>query len=163
MCGCIDNYPQKRIKDINRPIGKKSGFPFIGILRNGKEVMKVKCLILKVKRFWKKVRAINPLSPTLWTDCRAVVASECGMIGGGLLTGLITVVVVLIVLGTAIPVLWPLAANTTDNITAMTGTDAGTTTIQAFWPVILLVVGMGLAVGLIMFGLRKFGLFSDND
>ena len=79
-----------------------------------------------------------------------------------LLVGIIGVVVVLLVIGTVFPVLWPMVTGSvTANITAMTGTDAGTTTIQAFWPVILLVVGMGLAVGLIMFGLKKFGLFGS--
>lgn len=79
-----------------------------------------------------------------------------------LLSGLLGVVVVLVVLGTAVPVLWPLAANTTA-IDAMTGTDVGTTTIQSFWPVILLVVGLGLAVGLIVFGMRKFGLWGGGN
>ena len=80
----------------------------------------------------------------------------------GLLASLIIVVVVLIVLGTAIPVLWPLASATSVGIGNMTGTDAGTTTIQAFWPVILLVVGMGIAVGLIFYGLHKFGLIGKG-
>ena len=78
-----------------------------------------------------------------------------------MLSGLIGVVVVLVVLGAAIPVLWPIAANTTA-IDAMTGTDVGTTTIQSFWPVILLVVGLGLAVGLIVFGMKKFGLWGGG-
>lgn len=78
-----------------------------------------------------------------------------------LLKGLLGTVVVLVVLGAAVPVLWPLASNTTA-IDAMTGTDAGTTTIQSFWPVVLLVVGIGLAVGLIVYGMRKFGLWGGK-
>ena len=81
----------------------------------------------------------------------------------GLLISLIGIIVVLLVLGSAVPVLWPMAAATADNISAMTGTDAGTTTIQAFWPVILLVVGLGMAVGLIVFALRKFGLLGGGN
>lgn len=77
---------------------------------------------------------------------------------GILIGGLVSVVVALIALGTVIPILWPLAAGTTDNISAMAGTDAGTTTIQAFWPVVLLLVGLGLAVGLIVYALRKFNI-----
>jgi len=89
--------------------------------------------------------------------------SERGELGGGLLAGLIGIVVILIVLGTTIPVLWPLATATTTNITAMSGTDAGTETIQAFWPIIILVVGLGLAVGLIAYALKKFNLGGMGD
>lgn len=79
-----------------------------------------------------------------------------------LLTGLILTVVVLIVLGTAIPALWPTAANTTNSINAMAGTDSGTAMIKAFWPIALLVIGLGLAVGVIIYGLNKFGLFGGE-
>ena len=80
----------------------------------------------------------------------------------GLLIGLITVAVVLIVIATAFPIIWPMVITAGDNITAMTGTDAGTTTVQGFWPLILLVVGIGIAIGLIMFGLKKFGIMSKG-
>lgn len=79
-----------------------------------------------------------------------------------ILYAVIGVTVVLLVLGSAVPVLWPLAAGSADNISAMTGTDVGTTTIQSFWPVILLVVGIGLAVGLIVYGLKQFGLMGGK-
>lgn len=65
----------------------------------------------------------------------------------------------LVILGTVVPVVWPLIAGTDTDIQAMTGTDAGTTTIQAFWPILLVVCGLGIAAGIIYFGLRKFGLF----
>lgn len=81
----------------------------------------------------------------------------------GILVALIGVAVVLIVLGTAIPVLWPLAANSSVAIAAMEGTDAGTTTIQGFWPIILLVVGLGIAVGLIVYALKRFGLLGGGS
>jgi len=81
-----------------------------------------------------------------------------------LLVGLIGIVVVLLVIGTVYPILWPMVTGTvTENITAMTGTDAGTTTFEAFWPVVLLVVGIGLAVGLVVYGLRKFGLMGGSS
>lgn len=79
-----------------------------------------------------------------------------------ILYALIGVAVVLIVLGSAIPVLWPLAAGSADNISAMTGTDAGTTTIKAFWPIILLIIGLGIAIGLIIYGLKKFGMMGGG-
>lgn len=81
-------------------------------------------------------------------------------IGLTLVGSLIGAVVMIIVLARAIPVLWPLATSASGNITAMTGTDAGTTTIQAFWPVILLLIGLGMAVGLIVWALKKFGVLS---
>ena len=89
------------------------------------------------------------------TTVLAKIASQAGFGGMGILGSLLGVVVVLVVMTQAIPVLWPLAANSTA-IDAMTGTDAGTTTVQAFWPIILLLVGLGLAIGLIMFALKKF-------
>ena len=80
----------------------------------------------------------------------------------GILIGLITVSVVLIVIATAFPIVWPMVASAGGNITAMTGTDAGTTTVQGFWPLIMLVVGIGIAIGLIMYGLKKFQLMSGK-
>lgn len=81
----------------------------------------------------------------------------------GLLAGLITVAVVLIVIATAFPIVWPMVISASSNITAMTETDAGTTTLQGFWPLILLVVGIGIAIGLIMYGLNKFGVLSQGS
>ena len=86
---------------------------------------------------------------------------EIGMaqlIGMSLLTGLIGIVVTIIILANAIPVLWPMATDASANVTAMTGTDEGTQIIVAFWPIALLVIGIGLAVGVVIFGLKKFGL-----
>lgn len=75
-----------------------------------------------------------------------------------LLGAIVTVVVVIIALSRAIPILWPMATEASGNITAMTGTDAGTTTIQAFWPLILLLVGLGIAIGLVIYALKKFNV-----
>ena len=80
----------------------------------------------------------------------------------GILIGLITVSVVLIVIATAFPIVWPMVVGAGGNITAMSGTDAGTTTLQGFWPLILLVVGIGIAIGLIMYGLKKFQIMSKG-
>ena len=80
----------------------------------------------------------------------------------GILIALITVSVVLIVIATAFPIIWPMVTSASGNISAMTGTDAGTTTLQGFWPLILLVVGIGIAIGLIMYGLKKFQIMSKG-
>lgn len=81
---------------------------------------------------------------------------EKGLAGMEILYALLGVMVILIVLGSAIPVLWPLIVSSGDNISSMTGTDSGTSLIQAFWPIILLLVGLGVAVALIIFAIKKF-------
>ena len=90
----------------------------------------------------------------------------------GILLALITVSVVLIVIATAFPIVWPMVTRAgygivgltsdSENITGMITTDAGTTTMQGFWPLILLVVGIGIAIGLIMYGLKKFQIMSKG-
>lgn len=73
-----------------------------------------------------------------------------------ILSALIGVMVVFLVLGLAIPQIWPLITETSGNITAMEGTDAGTEIIQAFWPIALTLVGLGLGVAIIFVGIKKF-------
>lgn len=89
-----------------------------------------------------------------------IAESERGasMAGMGILAGLISVVVVLIVLFYAIPIIWPVAVTASENMTSMSGTDEGTTIMKAFVPIILLVIGLGLAVALIVYAIRKFGI-----
>lgn len=89
------------------------------------------------------------------------MVGESGIVGMYLLTAVIGVVITVTVLAYAIPVLWPVATTASENITSMTGTDAGTSTLKAFWPIALLIVGLGMAVGVIYFGLRAFGIFGD--
>lgn len=72
------------------------------------------------------------------------------------LKGIISGVVGVVVLGTAIPVLWPLFAGSDTAIQAMTETDSGTTTIQAFWPILVLIGGIGLVVGVIYMVMKRF-------
>ena len=88
----------------------------------------------------------------------------------GILLGLITVSVVLIVIATAFPIVWPMVTTAGynivgdgANITGMTGTDAGTTTVVGFWPLILLVVGIGIAIGLVVYGLKEFQIMSGRE
>ena len=80
----------------------------------------------------------------------------------GILSALLTVSIVLIVIATAFPIVWPMVTDAGTNITSMTGTDAGTSTMVGFWPLIMLVVGIGIAIGLIMYGLKKFGVLSKG-
>lgn len=79
-----------------------------------------------------------------------------------LLIALVGTIAVLIVMGYAIPILWPLATTASANITAMSGTDAGTSTVKAFYPIVMVIVGLGMGVGIIIFGLKKLGLLSGG-
>ena len=79
-----------------------------------------------------------------------------------ILGAIITVAVTLIVVATAFPIVWPMVTASSANITAMTGTDAGTTTVQGFWPLILLMVGIGIAIGLIVYAIRQFKILKGG-
>ena len=85
-----------------------------------------------------------------------------GMKGMGILGALFAVCIVLIVIAYSFPVLWPMVTTAGENITGMSGTDAGTTTFQAFWPMVLLFVGLGVAIGLVIFAVKKFGLLTKS-
>lgn len=106
------------------------------------EIEKIRCRIKKFVPF--AVYAVT-----------VFLVGQTGAMGGGLLSALLGVVITLAILGAAIPVLWPIAANTTA-IDAMSGTDQGTAMIQTFWPIVLLVIGLGLVVGLVIYGMRRF-------
>lgn len=73
-----------------------------------------------------------------------------------ILYGLIAVMVVFVVLAYAIPAIWPLISESTGNITAMEGTDAGTNLIKSFWPVAIILAGLAIAIGFIIFIVKKF-------
>lgn len=89
-------------------------------------------------------------------------SNEVGaMIGMGIAVSVIGVVITIVILANVIPVLWPIATTASANVTSMTGTDVGTTTIVSFWPIALLVIGIGIAVGVIIYGLKAFGLIGD--
>ena len=119
-----------------------------------------------IKGFFIQVKLVKDAFKAAYKGAVLAIGSELGMasktmlIGGGLLTAVSGIVVTIIVLARAIPVLWPLATEASANITAMEGTDAGTTTIVAFWPVVLLIVGLGVAIGLIVYALKRFNILS---
>lgn len=68
------------------------------------------------------------------------------------------VMLAIIVLGVAIPVVWPTFVGTDTAIQAMTETDEATVLFQTFWPIALLIVGLSIAVGVVFYGLRKFNV-----
>lgn len=67
-------------------------------------------------------------------------------------------VIGIIVLAKLAVALWPTLAATGTDVAALTQTDAGTEMLQGIWPIVLVVVGVGLAAGAIFFVLRKFGV-----
>lgn len=71
---------------------------------------------------------------------------------------LLGVGIILLVAGTLLPVIWPLMVGTDTAVQALTETDSATTTLQTFWPVVLLVGGIGIAAGAIFFVLRRVGV-----
>jgi hypothetical protein len=73
-------------------------------------------------------------------------------------SGVVTLLVGILVIGTIIGALWATVAGTDTTIQALTGTDLGTTNLQTFWPIALMCVGIGLGVGAIMWALRKAGV-----
>lgn len=64
----------------------------------------------------------------------------------------------IIVLGALIPVLWPMMEATDTDIQALTQTGPITVFLQTMWPIVLLVIGIGVAAGLVFYSLKKFGV-----
>lgn len=69
---------------------------------------------------------------------------------------IVSVVILFCVLGALVPVLWPMFVGTDTDIQAMTETDDATVFLQTVWPIVLLVMGIGVGAGLIYYGVRKF-------
>lgn len=77
---------------------------------------------------------------------------------GGLIAGVIGGVIGVVVLAKVAIALWPTFVGTNTDVAALTQTDAGTETLQAIWPIVIVVVGIGIAAGAIFWALRKFGV-----
>lgn len=89
---------------------------------------------------------------------RFVNALVRGQRGSGIVKAVIGVMMVVVVLGAAIPALWPTFTGSADDIAALTQTDAGTTMLQTMWPIALVIIGIGIAAGIIFLALREFGI-----
>lgn len=63
--------------------------------------------------------------------------------------------VILLVVGNAFVSLWPSVTTVAGNVTAMSGTDAGTTTMKWAFPLALLVFGVVIGIALIMWALDQ--------
>ena len=67
------------------------------------------------------------------------------------------IVLAVVILGFTLPVLWPLLQDANTAIAGMSGGDE-TTILQAIFPVALIILAIGIAGGLIYWGLRQFGV-----
>lgn len=71
----------------------------------------------------------------------------------------VSVILLVVVLGAIIPALWPTMTATTDDIAALNATGSTATSfLQTIWPIVLLVIGIGVAAGLVFYALRRFGV-----
>lgn len=73
----------------------------------------------------------------------------------------ISVTIGIVVIGALVVALWPTITGTNTSIQALTQTDAGTTTMKAIWPIALIVIGVGIGAGLIIWAARHFGLMDQ--
>ena len=64
-------------------------------------------------------------------------------------------VVILLIAGYLFVNMWPSVTDVSTNVTAMTGTDTGTTIFQALWPVVVLVVAIVIVVALIFWSIKQ--------
>lgn len=82
-----------------------------------------------------------------------ILAGEAGSMS---VKGLVGGVIGLVIFGALIPVLFPLITASDTDIQALTGTDDGTVMLQTLWPILLIVCGVGIAVGVIYYALKRF-------
>ncbi len=75
-----------------------------------------------------------------------------------MVSGAVVLLIGIVLLAKLVVGLWPTLAETDTDIQALTSTDIGTTSLQTMWPIVLMVVGIGIAVGAIFMALRKSGI-----
>jgi len=78
--------------------------------------------------------------------------------GMGILYSFLGVVITVIVLANAIPILWPMMETASANITSMNTTTQGGNLFVSFWPIALLIIGIALAISVIVYALKQFGV-----
>jgi len=83
------------------------------------------------------------------------LTAQAGEFGVG---AVISVTVGVVVIGAVIVALWPTITGTNTSVQALTQTDAGTTTMKALWPIAIIVIGIGVAAGVVIWACEKFGL-----
>ena len=73
---------------------------------------------------------------------------------------LIGVLLVLVVVGALLPVLLPLLFDTVGDVASMnvTASPAAGAMLQTMWPIVIMVIIIGVAAGLIFFAIKRFGI-----
>lgn len=71
---------------------------------------------------------------------------------------IVYLILTVVVIGMLLPVIFPMMTDTDTDIQAMTGTDDATVFLQTTWPIVLLVIGVVIALGVIMWAVNKLGL-----
>ena len=70
---------------------------------------------------------------------------------------------VIVVLGYALPAIFPTFIGTTTQISGnITGADAGSTLIRTGWPIVLVIIGLAIAVGVIIWAIKRVSIFSKG-
>jgi membrane protein insertase Oxa1/YidC/SpoIIIJ len=75
---------------------------------------------------------------------------------GKVLGVIVTVVVLGAIIGGASG-LWDTMMDSDTSVQAITDATAPTTIFQTLWPIMLLVIGVGIAAGVIMYAVKEFG------
>lgn len=68
------------------------------------------------------------------------------------------IMITILVLGTMVAAMWSPMMGSDTAIQALTETDDATVMLQTFWPIGLLVIGLGIAAGVIFHALKKFNV-----
>ena len=77
-----------------------------------------------------------------------------------MIKSVIGVLLIAVVIGALIPVLLPVLFDTIGDIDDITHADAGAelTLLKTMWPIVVMVVIIGIAAGMVFFALRRFGV-----
>lgn len=67
----------------------------------------------------------------------------------------ISIMVVIIAVGAALPVLWSTMVGTDTAIQALTETDDATTMLQALYPIALTLAGIAIVIGILFYAWKK--------
>ena len=92
-------------------------------------------------------------------DMRARGEVGAQVVGMTILIGLIGGIITIIIIAVTVPVLWPILETSSANVTSMNTSTQGGAIFKSLWVLVPLILGIALVIGLIVYVLRKFGLF----
>lgn len=116
-------------------------------------------LVTKLHQELVKLRNLYNEYLAIATNPKATASQRgASLVGMSIVIALIGAIITIILIADVVPILWPMAETASANITNMSTSTQGGQLIVSFWPIVLLVVGIGLAVGAIVWALGKFGI-----